>query len=311
MASSVEKDEVVSLELPAPPGWKKKFMPKRGLTPKKNEIIFTSPTGEEINSRRQLEQYLKSHPGGPAIQEFDWGTGETPRRSARISEKAKATPPRELEPAKKRSRKSSASKKDNKETETIPDETETKEVHMQEAKKTEDNAEAEIQKDVVNENLIETKDKAKDVNTKTEEAPPEGTQVEQDVKIPDDAEEGKKNAEKEPGEKGGDSEVAQNEKESTEGTEVQENVDEALVKADKDDGPGEHDKPDAVIADEKKPEVEGVEKEKENRSALESEGEIKEKESANGNNVEQHSLKDSEISKKVEEGIENGSQAKP
>lgn len=311
MASSVEKDEVVSLELPAPPGWKKKFMPKRGLTPKKNEIIFTSPTGEEINSRRQLEQYLKSHPGGPAIQEFDWGTGETPRRSARISEKAKATPPRELEPAKKRSRKSSASKKDNKETETIPDETETKEVHMQEAKKTEDNAEAEIQKDVVNENLIETKDKAEDVNTKTEEAPPEGTQVEQDVKIPDDAEEGKKNAEKEPGEKGGDSEVAQNEKESTEGTEVQENVDEALVKADKDDGPGEHDKPDAVIADEKKPEVEGEEKEKENRSALESEGEIKEKESANGNNVEQHSLKDSEISKKVEEGIENGSQAKP
>ena len=173
------------------------FMPKRGLTPKKNEIIFTSPTGEEINSKRQLEQYLKSHPGGPAIQEFDWGTGETPRRSARISEKAKATPPRELEPAKKRSRKSSASKKDNKETETIPDETETKEVHMQEAKKTEDNAEAEIQKDVVNENLIETKDKAEDVNTKTEEAPPEGTQVEQDVKIPDDAEEGKKNAEKE------------------------------------------------------------------------------------------------------------------
>ena len=310
------------------------FLPKKGLTPKKNEIIFTSPTGEEINSKRQLEQYLKAHPGGPAISEFDWGTGETPRRSARISEKVKATPPKELEPAKKRIRKSSASKKDNKETETIPDETQTKEVHMEEAEKTEDNAaeEVEIQKDIVNENLIEGKDEAVDVNTKAEGAPSEGTQVEQDVNIPDDADEGKKNAEKEPAEKeGADSEVAQNEKESTQEDteEVQENVNEAPVKANKDDGPSEHAKEDAVVADEKKPEVEGVEKEKENRSTdaviadekkpemekenrstLESEGEIKEKEAANGNNVElQPSLKASETSKPVEEGIENGSHA--
>lgn len=318
-------------------------MPKKGLTPKKNEIIFTSPTGEEINSKRHLEQYLKGHPGGPTVSEFDWGTGETPRRSARISEKAKATPPKELEPAKKRSRKSSASKKENKETETIPDETETKEVHMEEAEKTEDNPEAEIQKDVVTENLIEGTDEAVDVNTKAEGAPSAGTQVEQDVKIPDEADEGKKNAEKEPGEKGGgNSEVAQNEKESTdEGTELHENVDEATLKADTDDGPDEHATTDAVadekkpeaeeeekekenrsadaavIADDKKPEVEGVEKESENRSTLESEGEIKEKDAENGNNVEQPSLKDSETSTQVEEGFENGShgntgdQAKP
>ncbi|GFY96963.1 methyl-CPG-binding domain 10 [Actinidia rufa] len=62
-------------------------MPKKGVTPRKNEIIFISPTGEEINSRKRLEQYLKSHPGNPALSEFDWGTGDTPRRSARISEK--------------------------------------------------------------------------------------------------------------------------------------------------------------------------------------------------------------------------------
>ncbi|KAK4369977.1 hypothetical protein RND71_009452 [Anisodus tanguticus] len=98
------------------------FLPKTGGTPKINEIVFTAPTGEEITTRKQLQQYLKSHPGGPAITEFDSGTGETPRRSSRISGKAKAA---ESEPPAKRSRKSSASKKDVKdieETEAAKDE---------------------------------------------------------------------------------------------------------------------------------------------------------------------------------------------
>ncbi|KAI7986495.1 Methyl-CpG-binding domain-containing protein 10 [Camellia lanceoleosa] len=140
MASSVDKetqslpnDDVVSVELPAPPAWKKLFMPKKGGTPRKNEIVFIAPTGEEFNNRKQLEQYLKSHPGNPAVSEFDWGTGETPRRSARISEKVKATPPStESVPSKKRSRKSSGSKKDGKGTETTAEETKgKKEVEMQ------------------------------------------------------------------------------------------------------------------------------------------------------------------------------------
>ncbi|KAL6525112.1 hypothetical protein OROMI_030705 [Orobanche minor] len=89
------------------------YLPKKGGTPKKNEILFIAPTGEDIGNRRQLEQYLKAHPGNPSISEFDWGTGETPRRSARISEKVKATTPyKESEPPKKRARKSSATKKD-------------------------------------------------------------------------------------------------------------------------------------------------------------------------------------------------------
>nr|XP_034922555.1 methyl-CpG-binding domain-containing protein 11-like [Populus alba] len=50
------------------------------------------------------------------------GTGETPRRSARISEKAKATPP-EKEHPKKRGQKSSGSKKD--ETGTVTEENES------------------------------------------------------------------------------------------------------------------------------------------------------------------------------------------
>ncbi|GFY97040.1 methyl-CPG-binding domain 11 [Actinidia rufa] len=94
-------------------------MPKKGVTPRKNEIIFISPTGEEINSRKRLEQYLKSHP-------------------ARISEKVKATPPSsESELPRKRGRKSLGSK-DRKETETTVEETEgKKEVEMHDVVSTE------------------------------------------------------------------------------------------------------------------------------------------------------------------------------
>ncbi|KAK2974408.1 hypothetical protein RJ640_021264 [Escallonia rubra] len=134
MARSGDK-ETVSVELPAPPSWKKLVIPKKGGTPRKNEIIFIAPTGEEIKSQKQLEQYLKSNPGNPAIVEFDWGAGETPRRSARISEKAKATPPpTEAEPPKKRARRSSGAKKGNKEMEAVTEQTEMKkDVEIQDA----------------------------------------------------------------------------------------------------------------------------------------------------------------------------------
>ncbi|XP_057786876.1 methyl-CpG-binding domain-containing protein 11-like [Salvia miltiorrhiza] len=113
MSEVQRSDDVVSVELPAPASWKKLYLPKRAGTPRKNEIVFIAPTGEEISNRRQLEQYLKSHEGNPAISEFDWGTGETPRRSARISEKVKLTPPsKEIEPQTKRRKRSSITKKD-------------------------------------------------------------------------------------------------------------------------------------------------------------------------------------------------------
>ncbi|KAI3754328.1 hypothetical protein L1987_54110 [Smallanthus sonchifolius] len=112
------------------------FLPKEGGTPKKNEIVFTAPTGEEITNRKQLEQYLKAHPGGPKISEFDWGSGETPRRSTRISEKVKSTPPpSEPEPVKKRARKSSSSKKGKKEEEDVPEVITDIDVEMKEAEK--------------------------------------------------------------------------------------------------------------------------------------------------------------------------------
>lgn len=108
-------DELVSIELPAPASWKKLFYPKRAGTPRKTEIVFMAPTGEEISSRKQLEQYLKAHPGNPVISEFDWTTGESPRRSSRISQKVKATTPTpDREPHMKK-RRSSLTKKDMKE----------------------------------------------------------------------------------------------------------------------------------------------------------------------------------------------------
>ncbi|CAA7057930.1 unnamed protein product [Microthlaspi erraticum] len=105
------EEETASVELPAPSSWKKLFFPNKV---KKIEIVFVAPTGEEISNRKQLEQYLKSHPGSPAIAEFDWTTSGTPRRSARISGKTKSSPsPPDKEPPKKRGRaKSSVSKKD-------------------------------------------------------------------------------------------------------------------------------------------------------------------------------------------------------
>ncbi|KAI3724946.1 hypothetical protein L1987_64714 [Smallanthus sonchifolius] len=134
----LNNDEVVSLELPAPTGWKKMFLPKEAGTPKKDEIVFTAPTGEEITNRKQLEQYLKAHPGGPKVSVFDWGSGETPRRSSRISEKVKSTPPpSETEPVKKRGRKSSSSKKGKKEKEDAPEVINDIDVEMKEAEKDE------------------------------------------------------------------------------------------------------------------------------------------------------------------------------
>ncbi|KAF2301347.1 hypothetical protein GH714_023155 [Hevea brasiliensis] len=165
------KEEVISVELPAPPAWKKMYLPKRAGTPRKSEIMFIAPTGEEINNRKQMEQYLKSHPGNPAISEFDWGTGETPRRSARISEKSKATPTPDKEPPKKRGRKSSGSKKDSKETETTPEKGEgEKEVQMQDAEEAgKENEEAGKENDVTKENQVQEGDKKESVQTKNAE----------------------------------------------------------------------------------------------------------------------------------------------
>ncbi|GAV82498.1 MBD domain-containing protein [Cephalotus follicularis] len=320
MASLVEKESVLaeegfSIELPAPPGWKKKFTPMKVGTPKKNEIIFTAPTGEEISNKRQLDQYLKAHPGGPASSEFNWATGETPRRSTRISEKAKATPPQESEPTKKRSRKTSASENDNKETETAPEGTEeTKQVNMQEAEKAEmDNVEQEVEKDTEKENHDENSDKAKETNTKTE-GTPEEAKVGQDFNTCNDVEGLEEKADTKTeisqGTKGDvavhDSGVIRNEKEE-ESAKTQRKSEQPQAAAEKEHVSREHDKADTANAVEHKQEVEGEEKH-ENRSTPDPEGEIKEKDAADGNRKEHDISGFDQISNKVEgEVIKNGS----
>ncbi|CAB4288637.1 unnamed protein product [Prunus armeniaca] len=311
MASSVEKEgeEVVSLELPAPSGWVKKFLPKQSGTPKKNEIVFTAPTGEEITNKRQLEQYLKAHPGGPAVSEFDWSTGETPRRSARISEKAKATPPPEGEPPKKRSRKSTSAKKDSKEKQAGPEGAEeTKISDVQAAEK------AEMEKDDVKENQYE--EKAPDADAKTEVAQLEETKVEQEANIPGDAEECKKTSEAGPEdskasidgkEVEGSGFGKQTEKENAEGEKVEEKGEQPQVEVGKEEKTGDQGKAKIAVVDEDKHEVEGEEKEKHNEVAIETEVEIEEKEAAKGNTEGKNSSGVHEAGKKVEgEVIENG-----
>lgn len=182
------------------------FLLKKGGTPKKNEIIFTAPTGEEISSRKQLEQYLKSHPGGPAMSEFDWGAGDTPRRSARISEKVKATPSPESDPPTKRSRKSSTAKNVGKVKEAISEESLVKEAEMQKTEVAEDNAAAEIVVDKQDDEKLETQVIEEDVGKKLEneskdeiqvkdgetgQAPVEEPNPDEDVRVTKDAAERK------------------------------------------------------------------------------------------------------------------------
>jgi len=265
MASSVDKetqsgpnDDVVSVELPAPPSWKKLFMPKKGGTPKRNEIVFIAPTGEEINNKKQLDQYLKSHPGNPVISEFDWGTGDTPRRSGRISAKAKATPPSaEDDTPKKRGRKSSGSKKDVKEAENTAGETEGKQ-------------DVEMQDEVVTEKVTEEEkeDGAKEVEVETQE-----TVVEKEVKMQGDAQEtknveGEVIMENEEKVEAGGTEVM-NEDSKIEGEQVLEKVEKPLNEVDTDNG--------ECVEKQDKHAGETEEREKSNGVAVASGGETDEK----------------------------------
>ncbi|KAK7292051.1 hypothetical protein RIF29_07699 [Crotalaria pallida] len=248
------------------------FIPKKTGTPKKNEIVFTAPTGEEINNKKQLDQYLKAHPGGPAVTEFDWGTGETPRRSSRISEKAKLAPPPESEPPKKRGKKTSASKKGASGEENE----DTKEVEMEEADENKDGKDLEEEKNVVKENQDEKGAGDTDVKESTHLGEAEAGE---NADIPNNQEKSK----------AADGELeAPKEKlddKGVEGSEAFQNKDEEkigqpLEETKKDVGPGESEKSEtAPAADGKRVEVEGEEnKEEHNKRNHESEGETKEKE---------------------------------
>ncbi|XP_065849576.1 methyl-CpG-binding domain-containing protein 11-like isoform X2 [Euphorbia lathyris] len=248
-------------------------MPKKSGTAKKNEIVFTAPTGEEITSKRQLDQYLKAHPGGPVASEFDWGTGETPRRSTRITEKAKAVPPQESEPPKKRSKKLSDSKREIEKTETAPGGSEeTKESDMQEAEKPrEDAAEVEARKDGGKENEEEKKDNPQETDAKTE-ASSEEVKVGQHVDKSNETVEDKDKTE--PAHSKGTSDnsrAPENEKANIEGEKFEQQPE---VEASKGHGSGEQDEADTTMRKEKCV-ADGEDKEGLNGSVPGSEGELK------------------------------------
>ncbi|KAG6554439.1 hypothetical protein Mapa_004356 [Marchantia paleacea] len=105
--SSGTMDSGFNDDLSAPQGWTKKLMPKKAGTPKRKDVIYIAPDGEEIKNKKQLDKYLKVHPGGPSSADFDWSTGETPRRSARLSSKGRlSSDSTDTEPVTKRSRRS-------------------------------------------------------------------------------------------------------------------------------------------------------------------------------------------------------------
>lgn len=261
------KDDVVCLQLTAPPGWKKMLKPKKGGTPKKNEIIFTAPSGEQISNKKQLEHYLKQHPGGPVISEFDWGTGETPRRSARISEKVKAMPTAYSEPPKKRGRKSSASKDDNKESETAPEGTEDSKDVMEEAGKSEEENE--------NENKDVTRGVDAKISTNIEEGKGGGEAVSEKLKCLQDGVEMNASGF---GQKG----TADMEDATSDG-----NVEQLASEAEKGLGSMEQEKPNVCVTEERKNEAEGEGKPIHDRSTIESEREIEVNEAANRDETEE------------------------
>ncbi|KAG6586387.1 Methyl-CpG-binding domain-containing protein 10, partial [Cucurbita argyrosperma subsp. sororia] len=205
------------------------FFPKQGKSPRKHEVIFITPTGEEINHKRKLDQYLKAHPGSPAAAEFDWSTGETPRRSARISEKSKVTPPVEREHPKRR--RSSVSKKDIKETEAEPEVLEEKkEIDNQDGEKHESMVDAVVKDEKV------TKDEAVDAEKQEHKIASESEQEKLDKDL----------NEKEP------ESSKLNLNENLEGAKQEEAIEEPQVQKKPDGNLGEATEPVSLISDENK-----------------------------------------------------------
>lgn len=178
-----QPNDLVPIDLPAPSGWSKKFVPKKSGTPRRKDIVFTSPTGEEIKTKSQLEQYLKSHPGGPAISEFDWGTGYTPRRSSRLSETSKGDDVTlaSLSPKKKQKKSSTKGAPEKSNADAEEETTGEKDGAAEEAKETVEGSTVDA-KDAVDEDVIPGKPKSEDGQVASEEtsaAAPVGTETEE------------------------------------------------------------------------------------------------------------------------------------
>jgi hypothetical protein len=56
-------------------GWKRKFFTKKSGILKRKDVSFLAPDGEELRNKRQLDKYLKNHPGSLMASDFDWRSG--------------------------------------------------------------------------------------------------------------------------------------------------------------------------------------------------------------------------------------------
>ncbi|KAI5076091.1 hypothetical protein GOP47_0008156 [Adiantum capillus-veneris] len=82
-------------DTPTPSGWRRKLVPRIGksMVPIRTDVIFVTPSGEEFNSRAQLQRYLKANKGSPSLSEFIWIVDGISQRSTR----SKAAPIVKLE----------------------------------------------------------------------------------------------------------------------------------------------------------------------------------------------------------------------
>jgi len=53
-----------------------RLIPKKDGTPKKYEVVFIAPIGDEFKTKKAIKRYLKKNPGGSSISEFDWSMGK-------------------------------------------------------------------------------------------------------------------------------------------------------------------------------------------------------------------------------------------
>ena len=51
---------------------------KKGEISRKKDVIFVALDGEEVKNKRQLDKYIKSHPGTAIASDFDWSVPGLP-----------------------------------------------------------------------------------------------------------------------------------------------------------------------------------------------------------------------------------------
>jgi hypothetical protein len=84
--SSGESDPLVQEEAFVE-GWRRRLVLRKGVKKQRRDVVYVAPDGTEVKNKKQLEKYLKKHPGGPLVSEFNWRSEMPTRLSRRLSNK--------------------------------------------------------------------------------------------------------------------------------------------------------------------------------------------------------------------------------